>query len=60
MFLLGIYNVQSRDEDENKLAVACILGPITSTKMVMEFGRELSWQDVPLCWLEHYRAADTS
>jgi hypothetical protein len=38
----GSYNVQSRDGGGNKMADACILGPIASTKMAMEDGKELS------------------
>jgi hypothetical protein len=56
----GTYNVELSDGGGNKMADACILGPIAATRMAMEVDNEVSWQDVPLFLLEHYRVADTS
>jgi hypothetical protein len=44
----------------NKMADACILGPIAAIKMAMEVDKELNWKDVRLSLLEHYRPTDTS
>jgi hypothetical protein len=48
----GSYNVQSGEGGGNKMADACILGPIASTKMAMEDGK-LAGEDVPLYRQEH-------
>jgi hypothetical protein len=42
------------------MANAGIFGPIAATKMAMEVSMELTWEDMPLFLLEHYRALDTS
>jgi hypothetical protein len=39
----GSYNIKSRERGD-KMADNCILGLITSTKMAMDDGKDLSWQ----------------
>jgi hypothetical protein len=42
------------------MANAGILGPIAKRNMAMDVIEELSWRDMPLCRVEHYRAPDNS